>query len=384
MEYNWIDTESVPCIREGERIILFGGGQGTVELLHYLMEQKMHPQILGVADNDSTMWGKLLHGLPVVAPHSVPSMRWDRIIITTISGREHVARQLQAMGYEEGTHFCRVGAYPQTSIMNLLILLDMQARHEFLHQGDEVLHIGPGGFLCLETALHCLGFRPHSMDAYSFAVHYPDVTRRMAQYRSVLDFILRQPAVAAVGEDVVRARFAELFSEDGEGRVFVDTSKLPYTMPARYSAIPLPDASRHAVCSFAVLEHVRNPEAAVRETRRILKPGGHAVHRILTRDHRSFSVVEGYHPFSYLNESEEGWEAVNRDKFYQNRLLPEQWKALFEANGFEVLEFRPLEIYRLSPDQVEALHPDFKTPDGKLPPDFTGAVSCDMLARKVR
>lgn len=382
MEYSWIDTESLPCLKPGERIILFGGGQGTVELLHYLAENKMALEILGVVDNDPTMWGKTLQGIPILSPQNIPSIPWDRIIVTTVSGREAVALQLESMGYEEHVHFCRIGTYPFLSMSNVLTLLDLHAVHPFLHRGDRVLHIGPGGFLGTEVALYCLGYLPLSMDAYSFAVQYPDVTSRLAQYSNVLNSILRMPQAALVGEDMIRARYAELLTVQEDGRAVLNTERLPYIMPARYSTMPLPDASLDVVCSFAVLEHVRHPALALRQTARVLKPGGFAAHRILTRDHRSFSTLEGYHPFSYLNESQEGWEDITKDKFYQNRVLPAEWKALFESNGFDVLHYKELETYRLSSAQIAGLHSDFKTPDGMLPERFSGAVNCDILARK--
>jgi SAM-dependent methyltransferase len=383
MEYGWIAPESVPWLKENEPVLLFGAGQGTVELLAYLEEQQQHPDLIGIVDNDCSMWGKSLHGLPIVPPASIPESEWSKIIITTVSGRDQVAAQLQAMGYAEFTHYHRIGTYPAASVMNLLNLNDMQRAFNFMKEGDSVLHVGPGGFLSLEVALHCLGFRPLSMDAYSFSMHYPETTHRLQQYRSVLEYVLRMPQAAELGEETIRRRFDEVLHIRQDGRAFLDTERLPYMMPARYSAIPLPDNALDTICSFAVLEHVRDPLQAIRETWRVLKPGGFAAHRITTRDHRSFSAVSGYHPFSYLNESPASWESINENKFYQNRVLPEQWKELFTRNGFALLHYKELHTYDLSADEVAALHADFKNPDGTLPANFSNAVDCELLARKL-
>jgi len=53
-------------------------------------------------------------------------------------------------------------------------------------------------------------------------------------------------------------------------------------------ALPFHDAAFDAVTSFAVLEHVRDPGAVVREMERVLKPGG-SVYIVVP-------FLQGYHP----------------------------------------------------------------------------------------
>lgn len=63
----------------------------------------------------------------------------------------------------------------------------------------------------------------------------------------------------------------------GDNVVNVDIQAYPgVSIVADVSAVPLPDGSASRVISDTVLEHVRNPEAAVREMHRLLEKGGMA------------------------------------------------------------------------------------------------------------
>lgn len=83
-------------------------------------------------------------------------------------------------------------------------------------------------------------------------------------------------------------------------------------------AIPVPDNSFDAAICTAVLEHLEEPEAALRECRRVLKPGGTAIYTA---------------PFIWHLHEEP------RD-FYRYSKYGLQY--LFEKAGFEILELRPL------------------------------------------
>lgn len=131
--------------------------------------------------------------------------------------------------------------------------------------------------------------------------------------------------------------------------------------------------------SFAVLEHVRSPERSLDELRRVVKPGGYCVHRIITRDHRSFGQVAGYHPLSYCRYSQREWDALNANKFYQNRLLPWDWRRLFAACGFEIVFYDEHDTYKLT----DAEWREIRDAGQVSLADRTQPVNCDIIARKL-
>lgn len=79
--------------------------------------------------------------------------------------------------------------------------------------------------------------------------------------------------------------------------------------------LPYGDAAFDVVNSQNVFEHVRHPEPALAEIRRVLKPGGWFV--------ASVSYLYPYHSYSLFHFTPYGWHTVLTD------------------NGFRVLELRP-------------------------------------------
>lgn len=82
--------------------------------------------------------------------------------------------------------------------------------------------------------------------------------------------------------------------------------------------IPAPAGSFDAALSTAVLEHLAEPERALRECARVLKPGGIAVYTVPMIWHLHAE------PYDYYRFTNHGL------------------RHLFEAAGFEILEIRPL------------------------------------------
>jgi len=378
MTYDWIDESAIPPLVRGTRLALFGAGEGSVQFLQWLANHAPGCPVLAVADNDLTMHGRSLHGLPIVSPESVLQMPLDLVVVTTVSGRDAVAEQLRAHGLAEGRQFVRIGAYPVAGVRNLPLLLEMDDRFGALAGARDILHVGPGGFLGLECGLHALlGARVSGLDLFGFGVTWPEVTARRAEYAAARDKTLALASARGRDPEAVARRWDALFTERGS-RLFLESPALDFLYPHDFSALPLPDASLDLVCSFAVLEHVRQPRRCAEQLFRVLRPGGRAVFTIITRDHRSFGKVGGYTPISYRRHSAEEWERINSGKFYQNRLAPWQWRELFRQEGLDEVFYQVHTTYAPAPDELASLHPDFSG----WSEERQSEVNCTLVLRR--
>lgn len=98
-------------------------------------------------------------------------------------------------------------------------------------------------------------------------------------------------------------------------------------------SIALPSASCDFLYSNAAMEHVTDPEPAIREFFRILKPGGVTCHTIDMRDHRNFAD-----PFRHLELDHDAWETVAADlDFPNNRFRNPHYMQCFRSAGFELI-----------------------------------------------
>lgn len=82
--------------------------------------------------------------------------------------------------------------------------------------------------------------------------------------------------------------------------------------------IPADPCSFDSAMSHATLEHLSDPEDALRECHRVLKPGGHAVYTV---------------PFIWQLHSEP-WDYFRYSKY--------GLQHLFEKTGFEIVEIQPM------------------------------------------
>lgn len=96
----------------------------------------------------------------------------------------------------------------------------------------------------------------------------------------------------------------------------------------------LPTASVGLLFSHGVLASLPEPEAAVEQMARVLKPGGCMAHRVDLRDHSP------QHPLQFLCYSDYVWSKILTSHYphkgYLNRLRLPEWAELFDAYGLEV------------------------------------------------
>ncbi|MDD4731058.1 MAG: methyltransferase domain-containing protein [Desulfovibrio sp.] len=380
--FRCIDVRALPRFEPGQRVMLFGAGNGSRELLRYFAELENAPRVLGVLDNNPTLQGRDFLGLTVYSPQDLERFRPELVIVTTVSGREAVSAQLSNKGLRLGRDFVLVGTFPSgRAVQNLRELLMLLSKHG-REPGRSFLHVGPGGFLGLECGLLALFGQEGpeqalAVDAYDFSMRWPDVTDAWTEYTRAREDLLALAAELGLDRTAVARRWDGLFHAREE-RMLLDGDRVRLLFPHRFSNLPAADASQDLVCSFAVLEHVRSPKKAVQEIWRVLAPGGTSVMAVTTRDHRSFGPAGGYTPISYRTHSAGEWEAVTADTFYQNRVAPFQWRDLFAQQGFDLLEYRVLHEYAASRRELETLHPEFRA----WPEHRQREVDCIIVAAR--
>lgn len=222
-------------------------------------------------------------------------------------------------------------------------------------EGARVLELGPGYSLVPGLLFHLHGATRYvGVDLYPLAYDAADF------YRRLRTLIAAEPLFATPGAVEARraalARFDALVDLSGERAAF-DAARLSIACPVDAAAVPFEDGAFDAILSNAAFEHFERPEAAIRESFRLLRPGGVGLHQIDLRDHRDFS-----RPLEFLRHSAEEWLALNREYMYSytNRWRRGDFVRAFERAGFEVLE---VEVNARAPfDEAlrPQLHPDFR------------------------
>lgn len=375
MTYKWIRPEKIQLNGKKE-IILFGGGKGTEEFLDFAKKEKIAASVVAIADNDPSLVGKSLKGIKIINPQALIANRHALIIVTSVSGRETIALQLEQMGLACPADFILIGRYPEVYQTNFNLLNQWLTLENFL-PGSRCLHVGPGGFLGLESLLWAGGAQKVSaIDKYSFGIVYPEISEQIDSYLEIENFLIEQNEKH--GKTLLDPqRFSQLFISQDEKTSF-NQDLLAYHHPIDVEQLPFADDSFDFVCSFAVLEHVRNHERAVKELTRITRQGGINFHRIITSDHRSYSSITGFNHFSFREHSDQDWESITRAKFYQNRLLPGQWKQLFDDSGCPAIRYEEDMSISLTAEEIRSFHPNFRG----FSPRELGAVNCTLLAKK--
>ena len=192
--------------------------------------------------------------------------------------------------------------------------------------------------------------------------HVPEIARAAGRSEEEVDRACRRLRDAAsIGDLLTRA-------------------SIQYLAPADASATGLPPASIDIVFSNAVLEHVPKAviQAIMRETRRVLRPGGLAVHSVNCGDHFAY-FDSSITPINYLRYSDRRWRFWNSRILYQNRLRPSDFLDMAAAAGLTVV----LEKWRPRPELLEAL-PSMQIASTfrGYPPEQLCATSLDFVARR--
>lgn len=106
------------------------------------------------------------------------------------------------------------------------------------------------------------------------------------------------------------------------------------------------------IVSTSTLEHVSDPERAVSEMNRALRPGGRMVHAIAMGNHCCGAGESDR--LAHLVYSERIWNAMFSRRVGHNRLRWFEWEQLFERAGLRISE---VDVTAASEAEVEAIRP---------------------------
>jgi SAM-dependent methyltransferase len=199
-----------------------------------------------------------------------------------------------------------------------------------------MLEIGTGWFPTLPLCFWLAGAK--SCATYDLSRHLSaELTRHLVGSLTTHLDAIAQAASAASSR--VRDRFDLLARDDRKtAKEILAIANINYMAPGDAAQTGLPGGCMDIVFSNSVLEHV-SPEALpaiMRETRRILRPTGVAVHCVACNDHyahfdRSISYI------NYLRYSAREWQRWNNRLQYQNRLRTSDFLRAAEECGLDVI-----------------------------------------------
>jgi SAM-dependent methyltransferase len=125
--------------------------------------------------------------------------------------------------------------------------------------------------------------------------------------------------------------------------------RVAYRYPAAIESAPFADATFDVVVSTAAVEHFADPDAAISEIARLLKPGGITSHQIDLRDHRDFD-----HPLEFLRLSDRQWKRLTSHRPSEpNRWRASDLLAAFASHGLTVVEHVRDMNYSLTNDDIQ-------------------------------
>jgi SAM-dependent methyltransferase len=257
-----------------------------------------------------------------------------------------------------------------------VILLEHMTELGISPKGLDYLEIGTGWYptlpVCyaLAGAGRCFTF---DLNRHLDAAHALRLIEALPPHLPAIARASHRP-LAEVEADFARLRDARGIDE------LLERARIDYRAPADASDTRLPESSVDVVYSNSVLEHIPGPIILriLEESRRVLRPGGVAIHSVNCGDHYAYfdrSITQ----INYLSYSESEWAIWNNDIQYQNRLRPQDLLELAEKAGLEII----LKKHRAAPkllEQVKTMKiaPEFR----KYPPEQLACTSIDFVARK--
>ena len=264
----------------------------------------------------------------------------------------------------------------ESKVDDWVIFVDHLANLGVPVRGLRLFEIGTGWFPTLPVCFALAG--AGSCQTFDLTRHMsPKLTRRML---AAMERLLPKIAEASKRpiEDV-RADYEKITNQPTLPAI-LDAARIHYHAPADATKTSLPDNSVDVVFSNSVFEHVPREVIGdmMRESRRVLRGGGLAIHCVNCGDHYAY-VDRAITPINYLTYPSSRWRLWNNDLLYQNRMRPKDFRDLAEREGLEVV----LDHYRPRPELLEMLpRMNIAEEFRHYPPEQLCSTSVALAARK--
>jgi len=259
------------------------------------------------------------------------------VALKCFSAGPPMRRLYRIMGNLAGNRRRGTTSIPSYYLERIKRLLRLQGQYGLVHDGDRILELGTG-WLHWEALTTRLFF---DIEAALFDVWDNRQLAGLKNYVAQLGAILRAGHLGVSALESARAE--SLIQTIMKVDSFEELYKLlnfEYVIESAGSLNQFPKESFQLIVSGGVLEHVDREAVPhlLRETFRVLKPGGWAMHSIDTQDH--LSHYDGtVSKKKYLSFSEREWSYLFENKVqYINRLQRGEWVELFKAAGFELVD----------------------------------------------
>jgi SAM-dependent methyltransferase len=127
----------------------------------------------------------------------------------------------------------------------------------------------------------------------------------------------------------------------GDTAAALRAARIHYYAPADAANTALPAGSIDIHTSYTVFEHIPREKLReiLKEARRLLAPSGVVLHHIDLSDH-FYQEDANITKINFLQFSDEKWDRYSNNQFaYHNRLRTNEFRALFEECGYEILSW---------------------------------------------
>lgn len=252
--------------------------------MNYLPSNK---NVLYVVDNNEEKWGSNFFGYKIVSPSTLANEEKSRILIIVASMYyAEISKQLMAMGFDEHKHF--INSEKITGNKRLLL----NKLHKVICGSHPYNHIFSFNYLTTKNIVADI-----KDNASLFTGTLVDVGAGNSPYYELFN----------VGEYI---------AIDLPGALPTNEKRKIIQYNGDALNLPLPDDSCDCAVSMQVLEHISDPDKALKEINRVLKGNGLV---LISVPHVTPIHLEPYDFFRYT---------------------PNGMMKLLESNGFEVIKVK--------------------------------------------